>query len=278
MTSWTDACKLIVGTALALALVAVIPAAGEDDAAQQQPPPPPAGRAGGRGGRGGPGGAAPPASPAKASAPVDFTGYWSAVITQDWRWRMLVPPKGEYAGIPLNPDGRRVADTWDPARDEAAGEQCRAFGALNVMRLPGRLHITWEDDNTLKIETDAGTQTRLLRFVPTSQGGGDWQGLSLASWETIPIRRGAPQMSRSLKVVTTRVRPGYLRRNGVPYSGNAVMTEYFDRLDPPDGDPILVITTTIEDPQYLTQPYMVATHFKKQGDASGWNPTPCSVR
>src|SRR5437016_4918645 len=82
----------------------------------------------------------PPQSPKEAAA-VDLTGYWVSVVTEDWRFRMVTPPKGDYASVPLNADGRKVADTWDPAKDEAAGEQCRSFGAPAIMRVPGRLHI-----------------------------------------------------------------------------------------------------------------------------------------
>src|SRR6187431_2535717 len=97
-----------------------------------------------RGGRGGP----PPAP--KDAAAVDLTGYWVSVITEDWKLRMVTPKKGVYDTLTLNAEGRRVGDTWDPARDEATGEQCRAYGAANIMRLPGRLHVTWQDANTLK--------------------------------------------------------------------------------------------------------------------------------
>jgi hypothetical protein len=275
VTNRVELRRLSLGVVLALALLPPIRTAARANAAQQATP---AARGAGEGGRGGRGGGATPPGTAKEMAPVDFTGYWGALVTQDWRWRMLVPPKGEYNGIPLNADGRRVADTWDAAKDVAAGEQCRAFGAPNLMRLPGRLHITWQDDQTLKIDADAGTQTRLLRFMPAAEAGGDWQGVSVASWETMPARRGPAQLGRALKVVTTKLKPGYLRRNGVPYSANATMTEYFDRVEQPNGAPLLVIATTIEDPAYLTQPYMVATHFQQQRDASGWMPTPCAAQ
>src|SRR4051812_16417143 len=94
-------------------------------------------------------GAAPqtPAT-AKAAAPFDITGYWVSEITEDWKWRMF-PMKGDYAGLPLNPEGKKVADMWDPAKDEAAGEQCKGYGAPTVMRNPGRFHMTWADDQTL---------------------------------------------------------------------------------------------------------------------------------
>src|SRR5947207_13408318 len=107
--------------------------------------------------QGGRGGGAPPAN-GKAGAPIDLTGYWVSVVTEDWRYRMLTPAKGDYASVPLNQAARSAADAWDPAKDEAAGDQCKSFGVANIMRVPGRLHITWQGDNTLKIETDAGTQ------------------------------------------------------------------------------------------------------------------------
>jgi len=111
--------------------------------------------------------AQPPAGPpprlsARDTAPEDITGYWVSVVTEDWRWRMLTPAKGDITSIPLNPVGRKTAEAWDPAKDEAAGNQCKAYGAPGLMRLPTRLHITWQDDNTLKVETDEGTQTRLF--------------------------------------------------------------------------------------------------------------------
>jgi hypothetical protein len=152
------------------------------------------------------------------------------------------------------------------------------------MRTPGRAHITWQDDETMKLETDAGTQTRLFAFrAPRSRGGG-WQGVSVATWDrsasVMGFGLGPPPNLRggSLKVVTTGMKAGYLRKNGVPYSADAVITEYFDRFDIPDGDSLLVVSTEIVDPTYLTQPFWTSTHFKKQNDASGWNPSPCSAR
>jgi hypothetical protein len=232
-------------------------------------------------GRGGAQGGRPPTP--KAAAPFDMTGYWVSIVTEDWRWRMF-PNKGDYGGIPLNPEGRRTADAWDPAKDEAAGEQCKAYGAPSIMRVTGRLQITWQDDQTLKIETDAGRQTRLFRFAAEGSKGGDLQGLSRAEWELngpglgFAIAGGGVPGGGSLKVTTTNVRPGYLRRNGVPYSANAKLTEYFDLVKETNGDTYLVLTSTVEDPTYLAQPWITAVHFKKQADASGWNPTACVVR
>ena len=155
------------------------------------------------------------------------------------------PPLGARVDIPMNAEARKIALAWDPAKDEAAGEQCRGYGAPNVMRIPERIHVTWQDDQTLKIETDAGQQTRLFEFGAPKNAGGSWQGVSTASWETLPAGRGGPLLSGSLKVVTTKLKPGYLQRNGIPYSANATLTEYFDRVDEP-GASYIVVTTTVE--------------------------------
>lgn len=220
---------------------------------------------------------APPA--AKESAAIDLTGYWVSVVVEDWKWRMVTPNKGVYEAIPLSPAGRKIADTWDPTRDESAGEQCRSYGAANIMRVPGRLRISWQGDNVLRIDTDAGTQGRLFYFAAAPPPAPpSWQGHSVARWEYGPGRgRGQPRMG-NLKVVTTNLRPGYLRKNGVPYSANAVITEYFDRFDLDGGDVLMVVTTETVDPTYLSQPYWTSTHFKRQANASGWNPTACSAR
>jgi hypothetical protein len=243
-------------------------------------------------GRGAPTG--PPPTP-KAAPPVDLTGYWVSVVTEDWRYRMVTPPKGDRPGIPLNAEGVRITNAWDPAEDEAAGEQCKAYGAAGVMRAPGRLHVTWADDNTLKVDTEAGTQTRVFRFVGSAGSGADpksagavadadqpsWQGNSVAQWEVAGGgRRGrgpAPQ-GGSLKVVTTKMRPGYLQKNGVPYSANAILTEYFSRTVEPNGDSWLIVTAIVEDPQYLNLPFIRSTHFKKLADTSTWEPEPCTAR
>jgi len=227
-------------------------------------------------GRGG-----PPQAPqvAREAAPIDLTGYWVSVITEDWKLRMVTPKKGVYDTLTLNAEGRRVGDSWDPARDEAAGEQCRSYGAPAIMRVPGRLHVTWQDANTLRIDTDAGTQTRHFHFGAPQAPAGEpsWQGQSTAQWQYGPARRGGPR-SGSLKVVTTNARAGYLRKNGAPYSKDARVTEYYDLNTFPNGDTWFTVTTKVEDPVYFTRPYITTTDFKKLPDASGWNPTPCTAR
>jgi len=232
-------------------------------------------------GQGGRGRGGPPAS-AKVGAPFDLSGYWVSVITQNWRFRMVTPPKGDYLGIPLTPAAQQVADAWDPAKDEAAGNQCKYYGAAAIMPMPERLHITWQDDDTLHMDIDAGTQTRLFHFAQWKAPGGNatWQGDSVASWQSRQgrgVRPSTPE-ARFLKVTTTHMRPGYLRKNGVPYSDKAVVAEYYDLQREQGGDQMMIVTTVVEDPVYLDQPLILTAQFKKQADATGWDPTPCSAR
>jgi hypothetical protein len=238
------------------------------------------------------------AATARATAPYDFTGYWVSEVTEKWRYRMLVPDKGDYVMVPLNPEGRKVADAWDPARDQASGEACRAYGAAGLLQVPGRLHISWQDDNTLRMDTDSGTQTRLFRFggSPSATEAPSWQGYSVAAWGggeprdrrdgfggpvqdrtgKLVVARAQEKASDYLQVVTTRMRPGYLQKNGVPYSANARLEEYFDTFsDPYTKNTWLVVTTVVTDPQYLIEPLIMHAHFKKLPDASGWDPTQC---
>jgi hypothetical protein len=291
---------------------------------------------GGRGGRGGRGGQPPgPPPTAQAGATVDLTGYWVSIVTEDWRWRMKVPDKGDVSSIPFTQDQtkRAVLQAWDPDKDEAEGNQCKSYGAAAIMRVPTRVHITWDSENVLKLETDAGMQTRLFRFGAAAQtplGERTWQGSSVAEWEPAPAGRGgrggpggpgggfpggppggfpgapggpgggiaaandddaapAPAAARGapagpavrgdLKVVTTNLKPGYLRKNGVPYSEKTTVTEYFNRTPETYGVTYMIVTTIVEDPEYLTQPFITSSHFKKLPDANnGWDPTPCSTK
>jgi hypothetical protein len=151
------------------------------------------------------------------------------------------------------------------------------------MRVPTRAHITWADDNTLKVETDAGTQTRQFHFgrIEPPSGEAGWQGFSIANWEFAGGGRGGrggPPRGGSLKVLTTHLRPGYLRKNGVPYSGNTALTEYYTRTNESDGTSYLIITTMVDDPQYLQQTFVTSTHFKKEPDGAKWSPSPCTAR
>jgi hypothetical protein len=232
---------------------------------------------------------APDASP-RALAPVDLTGQWVSVVTEDWAWRMRTPPKGDYASLPLNAEGTRVASTWTEDQDGS----CLAFGAAALLRMPTRVRISWQDDYTLTLETDNGRQTRRLRFdgldgaAPASGPGTPrtLQGESRAEWPIATTVTGsgadagvvssrlAEGRWAPLEVTTTNMSAAWLRPNGVPYSENAVLTEYFDRFTEGD-DEWFTVTTIVEDPTYLTEPLVISSNFKREPDGSKWAPAPC---
>jgi hypothetical protein len=229
-------------------------------------------------------GPAGPPPTGKSQAPIDLTGYWVSEIVDEWRFRVS-PIKGDILYMPLNPEARRVANDWDPDKDLASGNQCKAYGAIGLMQRPGRLHITWVDDNTLKIDADAGTQSRTWHFGPASAipGPPSLQGYSVAKWEGPGFGGGgrgrggpvAPPKTGTLNVVTTDLVPGYLRKNGVPYSDKAVLTEFVNLVGGQQGDSYIAVTAMVDDPVYLTGPFVRTYQFKKIPDAAGWDPTPC---
>lgn len=226
---------------------------------------------------------APTTRTPRAAAPVDLTGNWVSVVTEEWLWRMTTPKKGDYTSIPLSDEGRRVADQWDPATDGS----CKAYGAGGLMRIPTRLRISWRGDDTLSVETDAGQQTRLLRFDRSAASGArSLQGHSLAEWEPIGapvvLRNGraigaAPPQGGALKVVITNLAEGWLRKNGVAYSESTSLVEYWDRVAFPNGDSWLIVTSVLSDPRYLVNDYTTSMHFKREPDGAKWKPTPCKL-
>jgi len=230
------------------------------------------------------GGGRGPQGPPKQVAPIDVTGYWVSLITEDWRFRQFAAPKGDFSGVPLNQAGTKQGNTWDPTDTN----DCKAYGAAGLMRVPSRFHITWADDNTLKVESDAGTQTRLLHFGGTVPAGNasSLQGYSVATWERQLSRsrggQGQPGAGDSrggdLMVTTSNLTAGFLRWNGAPYSDQATVTEYWDVLHEPDGTVYLLVKTIVHDPMYLTQDFITSTHMRKQADGSGWSPSTCTTK
>ena len=157
------------------------------------------------------------------------------------------------------------------------------------MRHPGRLRISWQDDQTLKIETDAGLQTRLLRFGrpggerSANAAGALGRRMAVAAGRCRQSagrpRPGAtrqpPPRAGSLKVVTTNLLAGWLRKNGVPFSENAVLTEYLDRFT--DGsNEWFAVTTMVEDAANLTMPFVISSNFKREPDGAKWAPAACT--
>ncbi|MGH7120483.1 MAG: hypothetical protein ACREFP_16090 [Acetobacteraceae bacterium] len=235
---------------------------------------------------------------AEKVAPADLTGYWVSLITQDWRFRMVVPGRGEYAAVPINIKGKQFADAWRAAPDEAAGKQCEAYGAAVLMRNPEQLHITWQDANTLRVDTDAGMQTRLLHFLPPRPRRGppapfmaphtnappSWQGQSVARWPSVlggELFSAAPAANApradSFEVMTDDMLPGLLRKNGVPYGSKTTMHEWWQLYTEPTGEHWLTISTKVFDPEYLSKPYLYESIFLREPNGSKWDPTPCSL-
>ncbi|HTT06957.1 MAG TPA: hypothetical protein VMF64_16885 [Steroidobacteraceae bacterium] len=230
--------------------------------------------------------AAKPAPTPRAQAPIDPTGYWVSLITQNWQYRMVVPGRGEYADIPLNDKAKKFADAWSAAADTAAGKACEAYGAAVLMRNPERLHILWQDEQTLRVDTDAGRQTRLLHFgTPASQQSASLQGYSSARWQIdrvvntfgAPVGRDGSSHYGSLIVHTDHLLPGLLRKNGVPYGADTTVGEIWDLRILSASDQWLTISTKVEDPQYLFQPYVYDSIFQKEPDGSKWSPGACSL-
>ena len=192
-----------------------------------------------RGGRGG--APAPPQTP-KAAAPIDVTGYWVSVVTEDWRYRMVTPAKGDYQGVPMTPEARKIADAWDPAKEEASGELCKSYGAPAILRVPGRLHITWQDDQTLRLDTDAGKQTRIFHF-------GGWKAARPAP-HTIQgdsvggVGRRRPRRHRRRDESRRRrtSRPASCARTACRTARTRRVTEYYELITQPDGSPLMVVT------------------------------------
>jgi hypothetical protein len=251
---------------------------------------------------------------------MDLTGYWVSVVNQDWYSRMITPPKGQYAQVPLNAAARKVADQFDPALYGGAMYQtsgivdCRAYGAAGLMHMPTRLHITWASPSVLKIETDWGQQTRLLNFLPgrvvgdldqalragdvgSNRSPASIQGYSVAFWE-LPYRLTASFFQRgpagrggggglgqsrlnetqsggALAVVTSSLTPGWLRRNGVPYSSRTRLLEHYRTFQDPTGASWINVTTEVIDPEYLNTPFFTTADFRKEPDGAKWAPHPC---
>lgn len=235
----------------------------------------------------------------------DMSGYWVSVITEDWAYRMITPEKGDAGSIPVNAASRDSANSWSPSSTTGV-TSCKAYSPIRLIRAPGRIHIQWRDDRTIQMDFDAGMQTRLLHFpkeLPPFGSGSSMvyssfleyqprgvqvtrQGYSVAMWrkqnqgrgflgDLIDARVPVPDAGGSLMVVTRQMLPGYLQENGIPFSGNAVLVEYFDLLHFLDGTDWLVVTSIVDDPTFLIEPYIFSTQFKREVGGGGWTPSLC---
>ncbi len=220
----------------------------------------------------------------KQAAPFDMSGYWVSVITEDWRYRMMAAEQGDVGAVPLNQAGRELAEAWNPSENYL--ESCLAFGGAGILRYPGRLHISWEDEEILRIDFSAGGQSRLLYFndvLDAESMASSLQGYTNAMWykeqQTQGLGLGRRPVTSfeggNLQSETRNLSPAFLYRNGVPYSDQATTNDYYRVIDTPNGDRWLIITSIVSDPVYLQQDWITSTNFKYESNGDNWNPIAC---
>lgn len=224
-------------------------------------------------------------SAGREAALADLTGTWVSVVTEDWIWRMVTPLIGDLSNIPLNEDAIEIAMQWRPEND--VGNECIAYGTPAIMSEPARLRISWENDLTLKMEIDSGMQTRFFHFdenvspdEPSRQGHtvATWnRGISNPSRGSLGAIGGFGDKARTLVAHTNNLIPGYLRKNGIPFSDQTTVTEYFEVLELADGHTWLFDIIVVDDPVFLREPWVISRNFRKEADDSKWDPQECFV-
>jgi len=188
-------------------------------------------------------------------AQVDLTGEWGQKMHEDAPERGGGPEIGDYTGLPINDRARMQADSWDAAKWTLEEHQCEPHPADYAVRGPGSLRIWADMDPTTKEITAYHTQTMWMsaeraiyldnRPHPSEFALHTWGGFSTAGW-----------FGDMLKVETTHLKEGWLRRNGLPRSEKAAMTEYFLR----HGD-YLTVVTIVKDPVFLTEPLVRTSNW-----------------
>ena len=284
--------RSLTGAAALLILALAAPAVGQPPGARGAQAPEPAGRGDqappqGRGGPPGGRGAQPPRT-ARAAAPVDLTGYWVSAVTEDWRWRMVTPARGDFAGVPLNAAAASSGSRGTLPRMPPPASSARRTVRLRSCACPDGCT---SPDRAIRRSRSRPTPARRPGSSSSdlprqNRGPASWQGSSVAQWEP-PMRGSGPAdnlpialnpregtRGRALEVVTTNLREGYLRTNGAPYSARTTVREYFDVFTV-GQDLWFTVTTIVEDPEYLSTPFVTSSNFKRQADATGWSPTGC---
>lgn len=184
-----------------------------------------------------------------------LNGDWVGTFHEDQPERGPGPELGDYLGIPVNAAGRQYADSWDASRLTLPEHQCRAHVSPYIYRGPIRVRITEEIDPGTQtviaikhfLSTYAQERTIWLdgRPHPSEEAPHTWMGFSTGEWQ-----------GRILKVTTTHIKQGWHRRNGIPMSAKATMTEYFIR-----HDTVLTQVSITEDPIFLSQPLVKTTNL-----------------
>ncbi len=199
-----------------------------------------------------------------AGAETDLTGYWAPIMHEDRIFRTAGPSPRDYSGLPINDAARAIADVWNPEDNYKPENQCEMHGAAYIMRSPLRFELSYDDADTIsiKIELEMGRERKIyLAGRAREPGPATDMGHSVGRWD-----------GDTLTVTTTHMRQKYIRRNGVPNSEEAVMTEHFVR----HGD-LLTLISIIEDPVYLTTPLIRSVSFNLLDQEFKWIRFPCEV-
>ena len=207
--------------------------------------------------------------PAPAAAQVDFSGEWAPRFWEDNPERVAGPELGDFLGIPINDAARKRAEAWDASIQTLPEWQCRPHSADYIWRGPSQLRISKEIDPVSREIT--AYHAEWLRSVdraiyldgrepPPPDALHTWAGFSVGRWE-----------GDMLTIKVTHLKEGYLRRNGLPRSDKATVTEHWVR----NGD-FLTVTTIINDPVYLTEPFIRTTDYELAVNQQ-IPPYPCGV-
>ena len=209
------------------------------------------------------------AASAPAFAQVDFTGEWAPRFYEDQPERVAGPELGDYLGLPITDAARMRADTWNAAIQTLPEWQCRPHSADYIWRGPSNLHI-WKEVDPVTREITA-FHAEWLRSVdnvyyldgrphPSPNAAHTWAGFATAKWE-----------GNMLTVTVTHLKEGYVRRNGVPRSDLATVTEHWIR----HGN-WLTVVTIVNDPVYLSEPFIRSTDYELD-EHQLVPPYPCDV-
>ena len=190
-----------------------------------------------------------------AFAQMDLSGEWAPRFHEEQPERLGGPEIGDYLGIPINDAARLRADSWDASILTLPEHQCKPHPADYGVRGPANLRIWKEMDKDSQqviafhthISWQAPERTIWMdgRPHPPDYAAHTWQGFSTGKWE-----------GDMLTVTTTHLKTGWIRRNGVPRSDRAVLTEHWIR----HGE-YLTLVSIITDPAYLTEPFIRTTNW-----------------
>ena len=207
--------------------------------------------------------AAGAAQPPRTLVPPDISGEWALQNDEEpgQIGGLGQPPLGDYLGIPFNEAGRLRADTSAESIWGTPEYQCRPHSAPHQWRGLGGARILKEQDPlTREVRAYHVQFMRSLdrpifmdgRPHPPAWAPHTWTGFSTGQW-----------VGNTLKVTTTHLKDGYLKRGGPQTSDLYTMTEYLTR-----HDDILTITTVVDDPVYLEEPYVQSTTYLYDPTAS----------